>query len=216
MRNLIYSIVIFLLTNCLFGQSKYEAALGKLLLTVDTAKSEQDMISLANSFSRISQASPDNWEAYYNNAYFTLKASFMTMSRDMTKAQQLADEAKNILAAGKSKAKSAQTIGEIETLEAYALIAKISEDPMGKGATLSPQIQGILGKVMAMNPNPRAAYLRGLFTLNTPTFYGGGPENATPHLKDAFEMFKTYPSPALVISWGERENAALLIKLESK
>lgn len=213
MKKQILSAMLFLFVSLsLYSQNdKYTTALSNALQSLKTATQPADFVAASNTFSRIAAAEPKEWLPLYYAAYANLIAGFQISGKDMVNAQQYIDQAQTQLNGAAKLVSQPADLAEIGVLQAYIYIGKVTEDPMTKGAELSPQIFQELGKAAAMDPaNPRVPFLQGMYTMNMPEFYGGGAKNALPLLEKAKTLFENAPADALRPSWGQRQNEELL------
>lgn len=213
MKKHILNIAIIVLSAFnLYGQNeKFNTAVKTAVETLNNAKSADDFIAAANTFSRIAAAEPKEWLPNYYAAYANLTAGFITSGTDMDKAQSYMDNAQTLLNSAIKLAAQPADLSETGALQAYILIGKVIADPMTKGAELSPRIFQELGKASAMNPNnPRAPFLQGMYTMNMPEFYGGGAKNAKPFLEKAKTLFEAEVSDGIRPNWGKTTNESIL------
>lgn len=207
------AIVIFSGFQVWSQTNKFTTAMQSALVQLDTAKNAAQFTAAGNTFARIAAAETKEWLPDYYAAYAQLIAGFITSSTDMDKGQLLMDQAQASLQAAQKKATQPADLSEIAVLQAYIYIGKITEDPMAKGGTLSPQVFAELGKAAAMNPaNPRAPMIQGMFTLNMPEFYGGGAKNAKPLFEKAQLLFDAEKNQDIRPDWGAKQNAEFLAK----
>jgi multidrug efflux pump subunit AcrA (membrane-fusion protein) len=209
MKNLIFLFVCLFAGASVFAQNaKYTAAMTKALAQLDSAETPAQQLDAANSFARVASAEPKEWLPNYYAAFSMVSAAFSQLKENPAKALETIDAAQ----ANLDKATAiAPNESEIVTLQAYILIARVSENPMVKGQELSPQVFATLGKAMALNPqNPRAPFLQGMYTLNMPEFYGGGAARAKPLFEKAATLFEQPVSDALLPNWGKETNAYFL------
>lgn len=210
--------ICILFSNPLNGQNgKFEQAMGQQMQKLGTASNSEQFSEISNGFYRIAEAEKTRWEPYYNAAYTQLIAGFIAMGSDMNLAQTKVNQAQEYLAKINDMEKSADAKSEINVLEAYALIAKVNEDPINNGALYSEKVHQLLDRAMALNKtNPRALYLKGMYLYNTPSFYGGGAKAALPLLEAAKMLFMSNTPIPQLISWGSEDNQGLLTKAQAE
>lgn len=211
MKNAFLSIIFTLFHIAAFAQNaRYTAAMTKAIAQLDSAKTSAQHLEAANSFARIASAEPKEWLPAYYAAFGQINAAFVLLRENPSKAEEAIEAAQSSL----DKAKAlAPTESEIAVLQAYILIARVSENPMVKGQELSPQVFAELGKAAALNPdNPRAPFLQGMYTLNMPEFYGGGAARAKPFFEKAAVLYEKAQPEALMPTWGKESNAKFLGK----
>jgi hypothetical protein len=208
---LVFSLILSAVFSLVAQNSKFEKAMQAAITALDSAKTPEQFLASANTFSRIATAEPTEWLPNYYAAYANLMAGFETMEADMAKAQGLIDAGQVHLDKAKTAAKQAPELSEIAALQAFIYTGKVSENPMQKGAELSQAVFEELGKATGMNPqNPRAPYLQGLYTLNMPEFLGGGAKNAKPFIEKATALFDASKNNGIQPHWGKGHNQMLL------
>ena len=215
MKNFVCLFAALFLSVAVFAQNtKYTAAMTKAMTELDSAKTIAQHLDAANSFARIASAEPKEWLPDYYAAFSLVSAAFMQLRETPAKALETIDAAQ----ANVEKARAiAPNESEIAVLQAYILIARVSENPMVKGQELSPQVFATLGKAAALNPqNPRAPFLQGMYTMNMPEFYGGGAAKAKPFFEKAATLFELPVSGDLMPHWGKDTNAYFLGKVSGK
>jgi hypothetical protein len=209
MKNFVCLFAALFLSVAAFSQNaKYTGAMAKALTELDSAKTIAQHQDAANSFARIASAEPKEWLPGYYAAFSLVSAAFMQLKETPAKALETLDAAQSNL----DKAHMiAPNESEIAVLQAYILIARVSENPMVKGQELSPQVFALLGKAAALNPqNPRAPFLQGTYTMNMPEFYGGGAAKAKPYFEKAASLFEQPAIDNLMPHWGKDTNAYFL------
>lgn len=209
MKNLFLFLSLSLTTYLLPAQNApYTAAMTRALVQFDSASTPADFQAAANTFSRIAAAEPTAWLPLYYVAFSQIQAAFPLFQQDAAKAVATLDLAQASL--DKAKALAPQE-SELAVLQAYLLIGRVTENPMAKGAELTPQVFAELGKAAALNPeNPRAPFLRGTYVLNMPEFYGGGADKARPYFEKAATLFEKETDRGLLPHWGKKSNTQYL------
>lgn len=209
MKKYALSLALFLTAAALFAQSDpYTAAMTTAVAELDSAGTPADYQAAANTFSRIAAAEPSEWLPLYYAAFSQVQAAMRLVGQDVEKAMLTLNLAQSNL--DKAKALVPQE-SELAVLQAYLLIGRLMENPMAKGAEITPQVFAELGKAKALNPaNPRAAFLQGTYVLNMPEFYGGGAANAKPHFEQAVTLFEKETDRGLLPHWGRNANLRYL------
>ncbi|MBK8922428.1 MAG: hypothetical protein IPM81_13140 [Saprospirales bacterium] len=208
---LLFALALDYLT--LSAQSNpYQSAMEKAMVQIDSARGPADFQAAANTFARIAAAEPGQWLPPYYAAFCHLIGAFQLFQEDAPKALLTIDLAQASL--DKAKALMPQE-SEINVMQAYVLIGRLMENPMAKGAEITPKVFAELEQAAAMNPaNPRAPFLRGTYVLNMPEFYGGGAANALPYFEKAAGLFEKESDRGLLPHWGKGTNAKYLEQLQ--
>ena len=205
MKNIFLAFILAAFSGAVSAQSnQYTDAMNKAIARLDTVRTLPEYQELANTFSRIAAAEPKEWLPLYYTSFCHLNAAFPLYREDASKALQTLDLAQASL----DKAlELAPQESELFVLQAYILIGRLMENPMSKGAEITPKVFGHLGKAAALNPdNPRAPFLQGTYTLNMPEFYGGGAEKALPHFEKAAALFEKEKDRGMLPHWGKEAN----------
>lgn len=216
MKNLITSITFILFFSLqAFAQSaEYIAAMQSACTELATANDPATFTASYNSFARIAQAEPNDWLAKYHATYTQFMSGYTKTEMDMAAGQKLIDEAQISLNQLKEISTNPEQLSEVATLQAYIHMGKVIENPMVNGQTLTPLLFGALGEAEMLNPkNPRTQLIKGIYTLNMPTFIGGGVEAAKPILEKGNTLFADQKDNTINVSWGKNENQGILKKL---
>jgi hypothetical protein len=212
MKHHLLLLALTILSQPLSAQSeKYLAAMTEAVARFDSAKTVAQHQEAANTFARIASAEPAEWLPAYYAAFSRLRAGIDLLKEEPAKALQAFDLAQTDLDQARALAPQES---EIAVLQAYILIGRVMESPMVKGQTLSPRVFAELAKAEALNPqNPRGPFLRGMYTLNMPDFYGGGAAKARPFFEQAAALYDKAPAAGLAPHWGKASNTKLLARL---
>ncbi|MCC6282492.1 MAG: hypothetical protein IT262_17945 [Saprospiraceae bacterium] len=215
MKNSLLLFSFLFIGASLFAQNaKYNAAMTNAITRLDSAQTSAQYLESANDFARIASAEPKEWLPNYYAALSHLSAAFILLKENPAKALETVDVAQANLDKAKAMVPGES---EIAALQAYILIARVSENPMVKGQELSPKVFAELGKAAGLNPkNPRAPFLQGMYTMNMPEFYGGGATNAKPFFEKAAALFEQATPGDLMPRWGKETNAYFLEQVTKK
>jgi tetratricopeptide (TPR) repeat protein len=207
-------VATFLLTTLFLTaaaqSAKYEQAMGKALESLNNASMADDFINAANTFERISMNEKNEWLPLYYSAYAYIVVCYVNPDKEQTdamldKAQSFVDRALAI----------APEESELFALQAFLYPARITVDPMARGAEYIGKMNQALDEAIKLNPeNPRSYYLRAITTLNMPEAFGGGAAAAKPIFETAKEKFDKFtPETKLSPDWGKEQNEQELSKL---
>lgn len=210
-------ILMYVSGNAIAQSDKYEAGMQKMMQQMASARDAASFQTISNGFYRIAEAEKTLITPYYNASYTLLVSAFIEMGSNMPASQLKADQVISYVEKMKGMSPSDKEASEIKALEAYALIAKVSEDPMNKGAMYTAQVHQLLDEATALNAgNGRALYLKGMYLYNTPAFFGGGPSFALPFLERAAEAFLNDDHHPLMIGWGAEDTVKMLAKAQAE
>lgn len=210
MKNSIIICFALLISSFSFAQNEqYVKAMENNLAKLKTTKPLEGWQQIANTFDRIAAAEKDQWLPYYYSAYCHMILAASSEDQSSSETEAILDKAQAALDAAKGlEAENA----EIHTLQGYIYTGRIWKSPMMRGGTYTPKAHGEFDKAIALEPsNPRPYYLKGQLIFYTPSFFGGGKDNAKISLQAAHDHFKVYEAPSnLHPMWGEGQNTWLL------
>lgn len=201
MKTLATTLLIIFATACSLSaqDGAYEKAMKKALVEMEAAQSPDAMLATANTFERIGQKATDEYLPSYYAALNLLNYNWTL--QDPAQRDEVIERAME-------QVKKAQAMApnndEVEVLNGYALMAKMTVDPMNRGQSYSPRIMQSFGKAMAMNPeNPRAKIMMAQMEIGTAQFMGTEPTKACELARQGAELLeKEKPMDELQPSWG--------------
>ena len=207
LTTLLFTILI-LTSNA--QSEKYEQAMSKALESLNQATTNDDFITAANTFERISMNEKNEWLPLYYSAYANIVVCYVNPDKEQTDA--ILDKAQNFI---DQAFKVAPKESELFVLQAFLYPARITVDPMGRGVEYMGKMNQALDEAIRLNPeNPRSYYLRAITTLNMPEAFGGGAALAKPIFETAKEKFDKFrPETTLSPNWGKEQNEQELSKL---
>lgn len=188
---------IMFFAGSLNAQDKYSEA---MKATFGKLSSGESLANVSAQFERIAQAEQTKWLPYYYASYYTTAETFSL--KDAAQKEALLDQAQKFLDATQ---KLQPDSSEIQVLQGFIHIARLSIDPVSRGYQYSQLAHEAYDKAIKINPsNPRAYYMKGMTILNTPDFFGGGKVPAKPVLLKASELYDTFkPAAVFYPDWGK-------------
>lgn len=214
MKNLFLTILILVFFSSVKAQNEeFHAAMLSNIQLIDSAKTAEDFIALANTFERISQAESKEWLPPYYAAFCFTMNSFMTQDKKsiddyLDKADELAAKA-DLLSPNNS---------EITCLMGMINSGRIMVNPAVRGKKFGMLAYANYDKSREQDPtNPRPDYLQGQGTFYTPKAFGGGKEKAKPILQTAVNKYSKFtPKDDLCPNWGGGQCDRLLKNCEEE
>ncbi|MEI2740423.1 MAG: hypothetical protein V9F01_16745 [Chitinophagaceae bacterium] len=186
--------------------TKYTKAMEALVPSIDTTRSYDGLITLANSFERIANAEKTQWLPFYyaalanlNATYtFTMDGSFGDKTADI---DPLADKAEALLNMADELNKNNSEIWCVKKMLASA---RMMANPMARYQEYGPVASAALETAKKLNPeNPRVYILEGQDLFYTPEQYGGDKQEAKKKFETASSKFDTYkPESNIHPNWG--------------
>ena len=211
-----YLFVCFLLTltfKVIQAQSdQYVPAMEKALNYLEEEMTTEKLQEAVNLFGRIAAVETSEWLPVYYQALGHIQLAIAAMQQqEMEQCAAYLDAAQKEL--DRAKVLAPDNV-ELTALQSYIYTGRIWEDPQTNGPQFSPlAMQTLAGAISRDEENPRLHYLLGQHLFYTPTFWGGGPKAALPHLQKAEEKFEAFkPVSPLHPKWGRDRNRYLLLK----
>ncbi|HQZ51652.1 MAG TPA: hypothetical protein PLF17_14065 [Chitinophagaceae bacterium] len=207
MKKIIAAIAI-LATISVNAQSKYEAAMKKNFIQMDSAKTTADHQAVSAGFERIGDAEKTQWLPYYYAGLALTTAGWMDSKLDKDqnaeKIKSLCDKAEALTTDNADKA-------EILTLRNMTATQQMLVDPQGRFMSYGMEAGKYLQQALKLNPeNPRAYYLQGASLFGTPEQFGGGKAKAKPVFEKAADLYKSEQPKPLYPHWGQARNQEML------
>lgn len=207
MKKIIAAIAI-LATISVNAQSKYETAMKKNLIQMDSAKTTAEHQAVSAGFERIGDAEKTQWLPYYYAGLALTTAGWMDSKLDKDqnaeKIKSLCDKAEALTSDNADKA-------EILTLRNMTASQQMLVDPQSRFMSYGMEAGKYLQQALKLNPeNPRAYYLQGAGLFGTPEQFGGGKAAAKPILEKAADLYKKEQPKPLYPHWGQERNQEML------
>jgi hypothetical protein len=201
MKKILISIACIVSVVTCFSQSeKYTKAMANNISQIDSAKSNEDMLSLSASFERIGDAEKTQWLPYYYSAFCELLYAFK--KNDLPNNDQYADKANTLLSKAEALEKNNS---EISVLKSMVATLHMMVDPANRWQQYGGTITSAIENAKKEDPNnPRPWYLQGQNLRYTPENFGGGCGPAKPVLEEAIKKFDSFkPASSLHPNWGK-------------
>lgn len=204
---LIIATIVLNVAYTLAGSPEYKNAMIETIKTMDSAKTGTDLMAIAGKFELIASNENTEWLPLYYAAFCYTRASFEIKEED--KRDLACDRSIELI---NNALKLRPSESELYTLMGFAYIAKLNVSPMMRGMTYVPKAKDFLEKGKSLNAqNPRPVYLLGTITYHSPSFMGGGRENALPQLNEALALYEKYPpADSLMPNWGKEACVQLI------
>jgi hypothetical protein len=204
MKKSILAIALFMSVAAGAQTDKYAQVMQKNIALLDSAKTIDDLQSVAGAFERIGDAEKTKWLPYY---YAALAQTWIGWRPDTKDKDANADKIRNYL----SKAEAIEKNAETYAVSNMASTQQMLVEPQTRWATNGKEAGEALQKGMQLDPNnPRLYYLQGMSLFNTPTQYGGGKDKAKPIFEKSVALFKAAQPKPLYPNWGEKQAEDML------
>ena len=199
MQKMILALALLVTLEVSAQTDKYTEIMQKSIALLDSAKSIDDLQSLAGTFDRIGDAEKTKWLPYYYAALAQTWVGWNPTVKDKD-----ANSAK--INAFLAKAEAIEKNSELYVVENMSATQQMLVDPQTRWMTNGKDAGIALQKGMQADPNnPRVYYLQGMSMLGTPTQYGGGKDKAKPLFEKALALYKTAKPQPLYPNWGMKQ-----------
>lgn len=201
MRTLVIIVLTMLFWNNLFAQNtKYLQLMEENVIKIDSAKTAEEWLNIANTMERIAHKENKKWlPAYYASYCYLMTGIFTEKKKDQDAWYTKADDWVQIC----------EKIENIDTAEVLVLKAniwqmQISLKPMKLGQTLGPLTDKAIKDAERISPdNPRVHLLKGQIAFYTPPMFGGDKDRAYQDFLKAKELFEIIKPISLIAPrWG--------------
>lgn len=203
-------IALALLVSLTAGaqSAKYTEAMTKNIALLDSAKTVDQLESLAGTFDRIGDAEKTQWLPYYYAALAQTWIGWMPATADKDANAQKIN-------AYLSKAEAIDKNAETYAVENMAATQQMLVDPQSRWATNGKDAAAALQKGMALDPNnPRLYYLEAMSLFGTPPQFGGGKDKAKPVFEKSIALYKSAQPKPLYPTWGQKQAENMLAQCQ--
>ena len=187
---------------------KYTQTMQKNIALLDSAKSVDQLQSLAGTFDRIGDAEKTQWLPYY---YAALAQTWIGWMPATTDKDGNAQKINAYLAKAEAIEKNAETYA----VENMAATQQMLVDPSTRWATNGKDAGEALQKGLALDPNnPRLYYLQAMSLFGTPPQFGGGKDKAKPVFEKSIALYKSTQPKPLYPTWGQKQAEDMLAQCQ--
>ncbi len=177
----------------------YDKAMRQAITELDSARTQEEFQTVANTFDRIAIAEPGEWLPLY---YSGLSYIYMSFDKSLAPEQrdQYLDKAlEKVNAANKLNENNV----EITILMGYLKMARLTVNPAERGPSMSPQVSAYFQKAVSMDPqNPRALILLARWKYGTARYFNSSIEESCAMVAKSIPLFKSQDAGALTPHWG--------------
>ncbi len=178
---------------------KYTQVMQKNISLLDSARTIDQLQSLAGTFERIGDAEKTKWLPYYYAALAQTWIGWNPQCKDKD-----ANSAK--INAFLAKAEAIEKNSELYAVENMSATQQMLVDPQTRWQTNGKDAATALQKGIQADPNnPRLYYLQGMSVLGTPTQFGGGKDKAKPLFEKSLALYQTMKPQPLYPNWGQKQ-----------
>ncbi|HUR09753.1 MAG TPA: hypothetical protein VM012_00190 [Flavitalea sp.] len=206
MKKILGIVLSFILITSAFSQSdRYQQVMTANVAVLDTIKSGEKWLDMANAFQRIADAEKTQWLPYYYAALGQVMYGYMQGAPGGTgnaeKTDPLADKAEELIIKAESLSKDNS---EIYVVRKMIATLRMMADPMNRYQTYGPQAAEALERAKKLNPdNPRVYLLEGQDKFYTPEQFGGSKTEAKTLFEESMKKYETFkPTSSIDPQWG--------------
>jgi hypothetical protein len=208
MKKMLFFAALLIGLACQAQSDKYVAAMQKNIPLLDSAKSIDQLQSLAGTFDRIGDAEKTQWLPYY---YAALAQTWIGWNPDAKDKDANSQKINAYLAKAEAIEKNAETYA----VENMSATQQMLVDPQTRYMTNGKDAAEALQKGLALDPNnPRLYYLQGMSLFGTPPEFGGGKDKAKPLFEKSVALFKAAQPKPLYPTWGGKQAEDMLAKCQ--
>ncbi len=182
--------------------AQYQSAMVNLVARMDTAETVSGNLEVANGFSRVAGVEKTKWLPYYYGGLCTVLAAFE--EKDLTKVDALCLKADQLL---EESNRVSPNNSEVYCVKAMVALARIKVNMMARGLEGITLAQTYLEKAIELDDNnPRAYFLLGQQSFNTPERLGGNKKVALDYFEKAIALAEAQRDRAgtIEVHWGRK------------
>src|SRR5258708_17406464 len=196
MQKMILALALLVTLEVSAQTDKYIQVMQKNIALLDSAKTIDELTSLAATFDRIGDAEKTKWLPFYYAALAQTWIGWNPATKDKD-----GNSAK--INAYLAKAEAIEKNAELYAVENMSATQQMLLDPQTRWMTYGKTAGEALQKGMQADPNnPRLYYLQGMSLFGTPAQFGGGKDNAQPAFDKSLALYKSAQPQPLYPTWG--------------
>jgi hypothetical protein len=208
MQKMILALALLITMEAGAQNDKYTQVMLKNIALLDSAKSIDQLQSLAGTFDRIGDAEKTKWLPYYYAALAQTWVGWNPETKDKD-----ANAAK--IRAYLDKAEAIEKNAETYAVENMVSTQQMLMDPQTRWATNGKDASVALQAGLKLDPNnPRLYYLQGASLFGTPPQFGGGKDKAKPVFEKSLALFKSAQPQPLDPKWGQKQVEDMLVQCQ--
>jgi hypothetical protein len=195
------------------NSTPYENNMKATIALFDSVKSIDDYQHIANTFERIAGVETTKWLPSY---YAGLSYVYMSFGRGLEKEARDAYLDLAEKHAEKAASLSADNV-EIVVLEGYIKMARLTVNPIVRGATMSRAVSALFERALAMDPsNPRANLMHGRWKIGSAQFFGSSTDEACALVESSIPLFEAEDQDSIEPHWGLNQAIAVSKNCKAK
>ncbi len=208
MQKMLIALTLLISLTAGAQSAKYTQAMQKNIPLLDSAKTVDQLQSLAGTFDRIGDAEKTQWLPYYYAALAQTWIGWMPATTDKDANSQKIN-------AYLAKAEAIEKNAETYAVENMSATQQMLVDPQTRWATNGKDASAALQKGLALDPNnPRLYYLQAMSLFGTPPQFGGGKDKAKPVFEKSIALYKSAQPKPLYPTWGQKQAEDMLAQCQ--
>jgi len=208
MQKTLFALALLFTLTASAQTDKYAQVMQKNIALLDSAKSIDELQSLAGTFERIGDAEKTKWLPYYYAALAQTWIGWNPATKDKDANSQKIN-------AYLAKAEALEKNAELYAVENMSATQQMLVDPQSRFMTYGKTAADALQKGMQTDPNnPRLYYLQAMSVFGTPPQFGGGKDKAKPLFEKSIALFKSAQPKPLYPTWGQKQAEDMLAQCQ--
>ncbi|MHA4810339.1 hypothetical protein ACX0G9_19655 [Flavitalea flava] len=208
MQKMILALILLVTLEAGAQTDKYTQMMQKNIKLLDSAKSIDELQSLAGTFERIGDTEKTKWLPYY---YAALAQTWVGWNHESKDKDANAVKINAYLAKAEAIEKNAETYA----VENMSATQQMLVDPKSRWMTNGKDASTALQSGLKADPNnPRLYYLQGMSLFNTPAQFGGGKDKAKVSFEKSLSLFKSSQPQPLAPTWGQKQVEDMLVQCQ--
>lgn len=208
MNKMILALALLVSVEVSAQNDKYTQVMQKNISLLDSAKSIDELQSLAGTFERIGDAEKTKWLPYYYAALAQTWVGWNPATKDK-------DANATKIKAYLDKAEALEKNAELYAVENMMSTQQMLVEPQTRWATNGKDAGIALQKGLQLDPNnPRLYYLQGMSLFNTPPQFGGGKDKAKTVFEKSLSLYKAAHPQPLDPKWGQKQTEDMLAQCQ--
>lgn len=208
MQKTLFALALLITLTGSAQTDKYTQVMQKNIALLDSAKSIDELQSLAGTFERIGDAEKTKWLPYYYAALAQTWIGWNPATKDKDANSQKIN-------AYLAKAEALEKNAELYAVENMSATQQMLIDPQSRYMSYGKTAADALQKGMQVDPNnPRLYYLQAMSVFGTPPQFGGGKDKAKPLFEKSIALFKSAQPKPLYPTWGQKQAEDMLAQCQ--
>ncbi len=198
--SIFFALVLSIGLTAQTDKTAYVKVMETNIQAMKDGNSIEDLQSVANTFSRISEMNKEQWlPAYYTGFTYVIMSFESGLTDDerdayLDIAEKFADQADEI----------SEDNSEVVTLQGYVKMAKVSIKPATRGPFMTSSVMKLFSTAMELDTkNPRAMLMMGRMKYGTAQFFRSSTDDACALINGSLQLYAQEKDRGILPHWGE-------------